>query len=199
MVARKYTEAMEILHDKRGKGHVRCKAGHFIAPNVPSFPTWIKAHFPQQGIICSCGKILATANAVDCHVRRKGKKQKYVLYKIHVVSLRTACFLLDLAKDLPPDLIFIIDSPSLGCVPCSVTNSEIMQEAARSNVKGEADSAIWQHAYNSDCEQILVVANDTDIFMYGLAFLEMGYLKSHNTGSKNWLQLSKYSNASIFP
>ena len=55
----------------------------------------------------------------------------------------------------------------------------------RSNNKGEADSCIWFHAHCSVCEQILIIANDTDVWMYGLALLETGYLNISDSQTKD--------------
>ena len=58
-----------------------------------------------------------------------------------------------------------------------IKNQIVTSYQERFNNKGEADCCIWFHASKSSCEQILV-ANDTDVWMYGVALLEAGYLKS---------------------
>ncbi len=65
----------------------------------------------------------------------------------------------------------------------------------RFNNKGEADYAVWFHAAKSTCESILVVSADTDVYMFGLPLIEMGYLKLPNGDEKSIIVELEYNNA----
>ena len=57
-------------------------------------------------------------------------------------------------------------------IPIIVRNGSFSECEERSNTKGEADNAIFIHVKKSDCNNIVIVASDTDIPMYGIASLE---------------------------
>ncbi len=95
-------------------------------------------------------------------------------YKEKLTSFLTDVFI-SKAKCLPHNRKLIIDSPSLGSSPTCVERASL--STVRCNNKGEADCAVWFHASQSDCEQILIIANDTDIWMYSLALMELGKFK----------------------
>ena len=77
---------------------------------------------------------------------------------------------------LNPGQTLILDTPTTKTVPLRVSDGQSDQCSERKNNKGEADYAIWFHACQSKCDKILVTANDCDIWMYGLAILEAGFL-----------------------
>ena len=60
----------------------------------------------------------------------------------------------------------------------------------RENEKGEADCGIWFHACRSSSQNILVIANDTDVWIYGLALLETGYLSLKEANKQVIIELS---------
>ena len=68
----------------------------------------------------------------------------------------------------------VIDSPS----PVCVTVGEVTNYPDRDNKQGEADYAMWFHASWSPCCEILVCANDTDVYIYGFGIMECGWLLS---------------------
>ena len=76
-----------------------------------------------------------------------------------------------LACQLESDITVIIDSPTYD-TPIEVKDGQHIPLQERKNNKGEADSGVWFHAGKSSCDNILVHAGDTDIFMYGLALYE---------------------------
>ena len=45
-----------------------------------------------------------------------------------------------------------------------------------SNQNGEADYNVWYHVKNTLTQNILVIGNDTDIWVYGMALFESGQL-----------------------
>ena len=76
---------------------------------------------------------------------------------------------------LNPGQKLILDTPPTKTVPLRVSDGQSGQCSERKNNKGEADYAIWFHACQSKCDKILVIANDSDVWMYGLAILEAGF------------------------
>jgi hypothetical protein len=66
----------------------------------------------------------------------------------------------------------------IGITPTAVINGVVTVVEDRANNKGEADNSIFVHAMMSDCDNILIVAEDTDIIMYGIAALETKCFKS---------------------
>lgn len=65
-----------------------------------------------------------------------------------------------------------IDSSTFGTSPLEINMKGISNPQQRQNNKGEADCAVWFHACKSSCSHIIICANDTDIWVYGLALLE---------------------------
>lgn len=74
-----------------------------------------------------------------------------------------------MASSLDSDKQLIIDSGAYDTNPMLINCLGASVMANRRNNKGEADYNIWFHAHTSPCNNILVIANDTDVFMYGLA------------------------------
>ena len=98
-------------------------------------------------------------------------------YKKRLITYLKEQFI-KLACENKPKGTLILDC--LQEMPLSVTNGHVQHETVRSNTKGEADNAIFTHVHKSPCKNILIVASDTDITMYGLAALE-----SMTTPNKN--------------
>ena len=69
----------------------------------------------------------------------------------------------------------IIDSPTFDQCPHKVVFGKFSALPERSNNKGEADIAIWWHVKFSHCKQILVHATDTDIYLYGVALMDLHF------------------------
>ena len=57
-----------------------------------------------------------------------------------------------------------------------VSDGHSGQCSERKNNKGEAYYTIWFHACQSKCDKILVIINDSDVWIYGLAIREAGFL-----------------------
>ena len=70
-------------------------------------------------------------------------------------------------------LVVVIDSPAVQH-PVMVTNSTLYSYPQ--NKHGEADYAIWHHAFCTPASSVLVVSCDTDSWVYGLGIYEVGYL-----------------------
>jgi hypothetical protein len=104
-----------------------------------------------------------------------GQALQHEQYKANIIQFLTGRFI-EKAKELPPSCAFIIDSPSLGHTPIMVTEATDIPAVSRTNYKGEADLAVWFHASRSYASQVLVLANDTDIWMGGMALMEGGWL-----------------------
>ena len=101
-------------------------------------------------------------------------------YKENLIKYLSSAFL-QMAVNLSPGLTFILDSPSLGDTPVAVTSETITKVRYRQNIKGEADNAVWLHASKSEQPAVIIVANDTDIWLYGLALFEADWLKYHES------------------
>lgn len=74
---------------------------------------------------------------------------------------------------LAPHKSLLIDSPSLES-PVLIVNG--LLESISPNDKGEGDHAVWLYASISPFNNVVISANDTDIWVYGLALSELGYL-----------------------
>ena len=70
-------------------------------------------------------------------------------------------------------LLVVIDSPAVQH-PVMVANSTLYSYPQ--NKHGEADYAIWHHAFCTPASSVLVVSCDTDTWVYGLGIYETGYL-----------------------
>ena len=89
-------------------------------------------------------------------------------YKASFIKSISSCFL---------EKIFGItvekhNSDEFGSFTRIVTDGHINM-FERHNNKGEADVGIWFHASKSQLQKILVMASDTDIYMYGMALMEI--------------------------
>jgi hypothetical protein len=71
----------------------------------------------------------------------------------------------------------IVDSSYCKQCPKMSISKIICDMADRINNMVEADCGVWFHAVRSKCKTIIIVANDTDVFMYGLALFETGFFK----------------------
>ena len=105
-------------------------------------------------------------------------------FKSQLISYLCHYFLEKGKNVLKPGQSLIIDSDAMGNSPkCSEFGSVITLHS-RTNNKGEADCGVWFHAKVSQCDNILVLAGDTDIYMYGLVLFELGLLTNTSTGKK---------------
>ena len=98
-------------------------------------------------------------------------------YKRRLIEFLQKEFLSLACKSLSSNATFILDC--LGSVPAAVSKGVVTAREDRKNSKGEADNAIFLHTMKSVCNNIIVVANDTDLTMY--AALETGHFKISNT------------------
>ena len=95
-------------------------------------------------------------------------KSKLITYLVNTFT--------QMALDKCQNTKLIIDYK--GKFPLSIFGGKVDNMVDRCNNKGEADSGIWFHAAKSTSKQIIVIANDTDVFMYGIALMESGYLSN---------------------
>ena len=81
----------------------------------------------------------------------------------------------------------IIDVPTYGQEPTIISLGimEPSRPTSRVNNKGEANCGLWFHAKCSSMSRVLIVAGDTDVYMYGLALMEAGWLKSEGVQKTN--------------
>ena len=96
--------------------------------------------------------------------------------------------LLQIGEKLDADQKLVVDSPGYD-TPMCVTNMgspSAMPDIAHR--LGEADYAIWHHIRHCSEGSIVVVAGDTDIFMYGMALQSVGLLGDmvEQGGLKEW-------------
>ena len=93
-------------------------------------------------------------------------------YKASFIKSISSCFLEKSLVSQWKNTTVIIDSDEFGSFPRIVTDGHI-NIFERHNNKGEADVGIWFHASKSQLQKILVMASDTDIYMYGMALMEI--------------------------
>ena len=107
------------------------------------------------------------------HGQRYVKALQNDAYKASFVKLISSCFLEKSLVSQWKNTTVIIDSDEFGSFPRIVTDGHINNMFERHNNKGEADVGIWFHASKSQLQKIIVMASDTDIYMYGMALMEM--------------------------
>ena len=73
------------------------------------------------------------------------------------------------------DTHIVIDSPALTNPHC-ICNRNVT--TLRPNQHGEADYALWHHTIHCNGRDCLVVASDTDVWVYGLGLWEAGWIKN---------------------
>ena len=71
----------------------------------------------------------------------------------------------------------ILDYEDLGC-PCTIYNGAMFDLPMLKNENGEADYNLWYHCMTSTSQQIVILGSDTDIWGYGMAFKDCGWLGS---------------------
>ena len=95
-----------------------------------------------------------------------------------------------MAIDLNNSKTLILDTPHTKTIPLLVSDGKSRICTERENEKGEADCGIWFHACCSPSQNILVIANDTDVWMYGLTILESGYISLGQVNKQVIVELS---------
>ena len=93
-------------------------------------------------------------------------------FKADIVEFVTTRFIL-MAQKTHTNIV--IDSPAVGN-PLYISDSTISN--LRPNQHGEADYAIWHHTIHCQSRNCLVVASDTDVWVYGLGLWEAGWLSN---------------------
>ena len=69
----------------------------------------------------------------------------------------------------------ILDYEDMAC-PCAIYQGSKMDLEMLKNNNGEADYNVWYHCMSSLSHNILIIGSDTDIWVYGMAFVECGWL-----------------------
>ncbi len=78
-----------------------------------------------------------------------------------------------LHNNLPCQLIIATEFTSN---PISIYSESEVSVLTLKNAHGEADYNVWLHAISSLSRNILVIGSDTDIWVYGMALKEAGWL-----------------------
>ena len=81
----------------------------------------------------------------------------------------------NLALQADMQISLILDYEDLN-QPIIIRNKAELLLPMLSNQNGEADYNIWYHAKNTLSQNIMIVGNDTDIWVYGMALFESGQL-----------------------
>ncbi len=105
-------------------------------------------------------------------------------FKGKLIDYLSTFFTAKAQMSLSPGQHLIVDSPTFDQNPVHVSNGQICVATDRCNNKGEADNGLWFHCFKSPCNQVLVVAGDTDVYMYGLALFGCGYFKTYGGVNK---------------
>ena len=76
------------------------------------------------------------------------------------------------SKHLAAQVIFDYEDISQ---PCSVYNGNKINLPMLMNRNGEADCNVWFHCMTSTSRNIVILGSDTDIWVYGMIFMEGGW------------------------
>ena len=96
-------------------------------------------------------------------------KNKFLRYLMDQFIQLSCC------KRLPVQII--IDYDDLSC-PISIYNGGQTDLAMLKINNGEADYNVWYHCMMSTSRHIIILGSDTDIWVYGLAFLDCGWINN---------------------
>ena len=59
--------------------------------------------------------------------------------------------------------------------PCSIYRGNILDLPMLANENGEADYNVWFHCMSSASRNVVILGSDTDIWVYGMIFMEGGW------------------------
>ena len=142
-------EPRALLHDTRSSNTGKMNAH--------------KCTICDEGLIPHCNdyqKMLANAEL----------KGKYISYLMD--------YFVKAAKNSPIHNIHLIfDHEHISC-PCLASVGNILDLPMLKNKNGEADYNVWFHCIMSTSDKIVVLGSDTDIWVYGMMFLESGWLRN---------------------
>ena len=79
------------------------------------------------------------------------------------------------SKHLAAQVIFDYEGISQ---PCSVYNGNKTDLPILINRNGEADYNVWFHCMTSTSRNIIILGSDTDIWVYGMLFMEGGWFQN---------------------
>ena len=78
-------------------------------------------------------------------------------------------------SDDPTTVQLILDYQDLDC-PCSIYMGWKSDLTMLKNKNGEADYNLWFHCMASTSSKLVLLGSDTDIWVYGMALMECGWL-----------------------
>ena len=79
------------------------------------------------------------------------------------------------SADLPAHII--LDYEGITC-PIYIYKGVQVELQILRNENGEADYNVWYHCMMSTCRQLVILGSDTDIWVYGMAFMDCGWLEN---------------------
>ena len=94
-------------------------------------------------------------------------KKKFISYLMNSF-IKIAC-------NNPSPVQLIIDYEEIEC-PYVVHNGAVFRLPMLKNQNGEADYNVWYHCMTTTSNKVIVLGSDTDIWVYGMVFMECGWL-----------------------
>ena len=94
--------------------------------------------------------------------------------KKKLISYIMNCFI-KFGSNNPCPVFLVLDYEEIDC-PCLVYNGTVVDLPMFKNQNGEADYNVWYHCITSTSNNIIVLGSDTDIWVYGMVFMERGWL-----------------------
>ena len=74
--------------------------------------------------------------------------------------------------------ILVLDYEGVESPVCILPSGTVMNVPCLSNQLGEADYNVWYHCIQSLSNNVIIVGSDTDLWVYGMAFKESGWLRN---------------------
>ena len=71
----------------------------------------------------------------------------------------------------------IIDYEDVMC-PVNIYRGQLLELPMLANNNGEADYNVWYHCMKSTHSHIIVLGSDTDIWVYGMALMDCGWIEN---------------------
>lgn len=119
---------------------------------------------------CDEGEIPHANNFQQMLANAQLKKQliNYLMQKFRNITSR---------KNMAVQVILDYEGIS---TPCSVYNGNVVDLPMLANKNGEADYNVWFHCMTSSSRNIVILGSDTDIWVYGMIFMEGGWFPNKN-------------------
>ena len=122
-------------------------------------------------------------NSHECNICDDGsvphctEYQKLLAYpelKKKLISYLMNSFI-KIACNNPSPVQIIIDYVEIDC-PCFIHNGNVFTLPMLKNQNGEADYNVWYHCMTTTSNEVIVLGSDTNIWVYGMVFMECGWL-----------------------